>query len=413
MATARGALVRGAVGLYQRMPARGRRAVTWLMEHLPAAIGEHLAVLVLGTAARRPGPLQVPRADVRLYIAPANYAGQGYRWARAAERLPGVAAVNMAAVLPAGGFAFPVDYAVPQFVYSSSRSWQQEQRRAVERFSHVLIEACRPLFPRSGDGSAFSEARDLASHGVSVAMVCHGSEVRLPSRHAAAAPWSPFRDDGWKDVPALEALARRNREGLEASGLPVFVSTPDLLLDVPWATWLPVVVEPAVWATDEPPLERPVPVVVHVPSSGVIKGTSLIEPVLADLESRGLIEYRAVHGVPSAEMPAIYRGADIVLDQFRIGSYGVAACEAMAAGRVVVSHVDEQVRGHVRGVTGGEVPIVEATVETLEGVILGLLEDREGAREVAARGPGFVRDVHDGRASARALAGFLGVPAQV
>ncbi|UKJ65535.1 glycosyltransferase [Cellulosimicrobium cellulans] len=361
----------------------------------------HLA----GGGARAGSPPPVPETPVRLYIGPTNYAGQGYLWARAAEReLPGVGAVNMVAEVE-HGFRFPADDVVPVATYLLSRPWQVGQRRYVERFTHVLVEAERPLLGRLHGGDAFEEARVMREAGLHVAMMCHGTDVRLPSRHRAGHAWSPFDDD--PAAAALEDVARKNIEGLASLGAPVFVSTPDLLDDVPDATWCPVVVDPARWSPSARVLERARPLVVHVPSSSTVKGTQLIAPVLEKLAERGVIDFRYVEGVAAADMPALYGEADIVLDQFRIGSYGVAACEAMAAGRVVVGHVSEAVRSHVLRTTGAELPIVEATPDTLEDVVTSVLEDRETYRRRAARGVEFVTSVHDGRTAARALRPFL------
>jgi glycosyltransferase involved in cell wall biosynthesis len=187
----------------------------------------------------------------------------------------------------------------------------------------------------------------------------------------------------------------------------VFVSTPDLLDDVPSASWLPVVVDVDEWKVDTAVLERETPVVVHAPSRASIKGTDLIEPVMRALEEDGLVEYRRIEGIPHDSMPAAYADADIVLDQFRLGGYGVAAVEAMASGRLVVSHVGEQSREVVAAVTGLELPIVQSRASDLDQVIRDILADRPKHRAVAARGLAFANGVHDGRRSAQALAGFL------
>ena len=359
----------------------------------------------------------VPATPTRLFLGPANYAGQGYAWARAAERLPGVGAVSMTAQRP-GSFGFATDQAVPITVYGSSRRWQRRQRAYVERFTHVGIEAQRALFGRLMAGAhepngAYPEARMLADRGIRVAMVCHGSDVRVPSRHLAATPWSPFGDPTWELAGHLERQTRAAHEALaalRARGVPTIVSTPDLLLDQPEATWLPVVVDPELWRTDAPPLERRVPLVVHAPSASRLKGTELVEPALVELDRRGWIAYRRVEGLAAAEMTALYRDADVVLDQFALGSYGVAACEAMAAGRVVVSHVTAQARGVVRDAAGLDLPVLEANPDSIEEVLTSLLDDRAGAAERAATlGPAFVAELHDGAASARVLAPFLGV----
>ena len=161
------------------------------------------------------------------------------------------------------------------------------------------------------------------------------------------------------------------------------------------------------WANGTRPMQRERPVVVHAPTSSRLKGSELIEPIVRDLHDRGVIEYRRIEGVPSAEMPALFRDADIVLDQFRLGDYGVAACEALAAGRIVVGHVHESVRATVERETGSVLPIVESDAASLTRVLGELISHRDHARELAARGPAFVREVHDGRRSAEVMKLFL------
>src|SRR5690606_28591255 len=149
--------------------------------------------------------------------------------------------------------------------------------------------------------------------------------IRPPTLHAARHRWSPFRDLSGP-VRTLEARVARNAELASQADVPVFVSTPDLREWVPGATWVPVVVDPAAWLAPSPAFGmNRAPVVVHAPTQRWIKGTDLIEPMLHRLDREGVIEYRRLMGVPHAEMPEVYGSADIVLDQFRLGSYGVAA----------------------------------------------------------------------------------------
>lgn len=360
------------------------------------------------TAEDVPEPPTIEPSRVRLYIAPVNFAGQGYEWARAAERIDGVSAVDMQYTMKSS-FGFPTDNLVPVNVFLHSRTWQQRQFECVnKRFSHVMIEAERSIFGGLFRGDVEREVTALRDKGIAVAMLSHGSDLRLPSRHKQVDRWSPFLEADWDLVPVLEAQAHNNKEMLQRLGAPVFVSTPDLLLDYPDAAWLPLALDPSQWATESEPLRRAAPIVVHAPSSAVIKGTRLIDPVLQRLDADGLISYRRIEGVPAAEIPALYREADIVLEQFRIGTYSRAAVEGMAAGRVVVAHVHDQVRDHVRSATGRDLPVVQATPDSLERVIIDILEQRDAYREVARAGVDFVLQVHDGRASAAAMQSFLG-----
>jgi glycosyltransferase involved in cell wall biosynthesis len=136
---------------------------------------------------------------------------------------------------------------------------------------------------------------------------------------------------------------------------------------------------------------------------GVIKGTHLIEQSLITLHDEGLIEYRPFSGMAASEMPGLIARADILLDQFRIGSYGVAAVEAMFAGRVVVGHVAEQVRKIILDETGSQLPIVEATPETLELVLREITADASRFQGVAQAGLTFAKKFHDGRYSSSVL----------
>lgn len=355
-------------------------------------------------------PIDLPRdAPVRLLVAPTNSAGQGWAWARAAEQLDGVVARAMQ--IDMDRFArFPADQSIRRGEYRWSRRWQRSQRRAVlDGATHVLLESASPLFGDPHRRDVRGELRQLGRAGIAVALLFHGSDIRSPARHRSRAEWSPFGPGGWDQTAVLERVTAENAALVAEVDLPVFVSTPDLLVDLPDAGWLPVVVDPQRWATTRPPFTgRPRPLVVHIPSRTLVKGTDLIDPVLFGLAEEGLIDYRSITGLSNDEMVAAYGEADIVVDQLRIGTYGVAACEAMAAGRVVVGHVDEQVRGVVERECGQAVPIVEATAPTLEAVVRGIVADPAHAAEQAATGPEFVRAHHDGARSAEALRAFLG-----
>ena len=49
-----------------------------------------------------------------------------------------------------------------------------------------------------------------------------------------------------------------------------------------------------------------------------------------------------IEGVPNAEARLRYAAADVVVDQLRIGWYGMFAIESMALAKPVVVHLDEQ-----------------------------------------------------------------------
>lgn len=358
-------------------------------------------------------PLLPQRSDaaVRLLIGPANSAGQGYQWARAVERnLPGVAAIAMFGI-PADPFQPDVDLRVPVAVYQRSVSWHAAFEEYLAQQTHVIWESGLPLIGRRYGSDVAREITQLGERGVQGALLFHGSDIRPPSRHAAESRWSPFRNSSGP-VHALEEGASRNAALAADSGIPVFVSTPDLLRWIPEATWCPVVVDSALWRSASARIRSiGPPVVAHAPTQKWMKGTDRIEPMLRRLSEEGVIQYRQIVGVPHASMPAFYADADIVLDQFLLGSYGVAACEALASGRVVMGHVDDFTRAQVWKRTGMELPVQEATVESLESELRRVAAEPSVSEAARKAGPAFVEAVHDGRRSAAAFAPFLGLSA--
>lgn len=337
-------------------------------------------------------------------IGPANMAGQGWAWAKAMERhVPGVRTEVMT-VDRGSPLTFRTDALILADRYSKDRRWSQSyEAHAVEHWTHALLEAGRPLFGLRHGRDFTGDTEVLRAVGVQVGLLFHGSEVRNPARHTEETPWSPFRDSHEELTARLQRGCATLQPLVDAFEGPKFVSTPDLLRHVPGAVWLPVVVDLEEWAPTGPVLEREVPVVVHTPSRASLKGSAYLEDAMAPLVAEGLVDYRRIEGVPPDQLPGILRDADVVLDQFTLGIYGVLAAQAMAAGRVVVGHVTESFRADC----GGDVPILEATPDTVTEVVRRVVEDRGWASEQAARGPGHVRELHDGRRSARVLVEHL------
>lgn len=346
---------------------------------------------------------------VRLLIGPNNTAEQGFLWARAVEReIPESSAVALYG-FGANVFETTADLRVPEHVFLRADSWHTAFEEYLSSRTHVMWESGLPLLGRRYEMSAALEIRRLTERGVSCGLLFHGSDIRPPVLHSASSPWSPFAGSS-RLVQSLAEQVARNAALAADSGVPSFVSTPDLLRWLPEATWCPVVVDPSQWHAASARLSGP-PVVAHAPTNSWIKGTHLIEPMLQRLAEEGVIDYRQIMGVPRAAMPAFYSEADVVLDQFTLGSYGVAACEALASGRLVMGHVDDLTRAEVRARTGFDLPVHEATVQSLEGELRRYAADRDAFSELGVAGPAFVAAVHDGRQSAAALAPFLRVKA--
>ena len=354
-------------------------------------------------AEEEPASLRASSDAVILGIGPANSAGQGWAWARAAERhLQDVQ--SCVVTVRNGKYDYPSDVPVARTAFARDTTWQAAASQAASAtWTHAIFEAGRPIFGTLNGRDFRGDADLLRRNGVRVGLAMHGSEIRDPRLHASTHPWSPFTDPDDANTKRLQRGCDTLLPMVRAFDGPVFVSTPDQLDYLPEATWLPVVVDTDRWRPGPPVLERRVPLVVHAPSTPWLKGTEQVQAVLQPLADAGRIEFRLVTGMRPAQAAELIRSADVVVDQVLLGLYGVLACEAMSAGRLVLGNVGERLRSRVPA----ELPVVEVTPADLGEVLERFLSDPAAAREVAARGPAFVGQFHDGRYSAEVLAEFL------
>ncbi|TCC52523.1 glycosyltransferase [Kribbella capetownensis] len=346
---------------------------------------------------------RVEKKQKRLLIGPVNSAGQAWLWATALEReVPGLVAESL--TTGSGAFDFRVHRTGSYRQYRSDLRWQLELTAYVLReVTHVLLEAGRPMFGQQRGQMFNIDIPILEQAGIKHGLIFHGSEIRDPSLHRAKYRYSPFRDPDDELSQRLQSANDLLRTQLDVYEGPVYVTTPDLLEFVDNSIWLPLAVDVDKFASTQPVLDREVPVVLHAPSASALKGSAYVDPVLTDLDARGLIKYQRVQGLPHSELAEMVRSADIVVDQLLLGSYGVFACESMAAGRVTVGHVADPVRDLLP--TG--LPIVEANPDDLSEVIERLISERDPARKVADAAPEYVRELHDGRRSVEVLRPFI------
>ena len=359
-------------------------------------------------------PSATPPSAARVLIGAANSAGQGAAWATALSG-GGVPARSLELRSPENPFGYPADVVLPRQSVKDLQRRVQVMLREVLPHPVIILESAQALAAPEPGGvtgrrAGFREAEALASAGHSVGLMFHGSDVRRPDIHARTHPWSPFRLREFADLTREQTTrVRKTHELLAAWSGPVMVSTPDLVQQHPGAVWVPVVIDverfrPATPDTDPDPDAGP-PVVLHLPSKSVFKGSHFIDPVLQQLAAEGVIRYRRATGVPHDRVPELMRGADIFVDQLGMGILGVAALEAMASGLPVVTDPGPE----ALTAYGTDVPLVPVDPDTIEAAIRALAADPERRHTLAHAGPGFVREHHDGRRSAQAIIGAMGL----
>jgi glycosyltransferase involved in cell wall biosynthesis len=333
----------------------------------------------------------------RLAIGPRNMAGQAFLIATAVQTHFNIPTVSFA--LEKSIFGFPSHYPISNEQWSSP-FWQQSQQELLSsKFTHVLTESGTGIFGALNGGFIDEQMDALTQSGLKAAILFHGSEIRDPRRHREL-PYSPYtvRDDL---IKSLETATSRLRQHLTALDLPFFVTTPDLLEDIP-ATWLPVVVDVKLWEGLAPRPAKSIPTVFHLPSNNRLKGSAFVDKTLSKLQEEGLVHYlRPDSLVPASAVPILIQQSDIVIDGIVLGAYGVMSCQSMAAGRITIANTRDI------SPTIENCPIVHADPDSLEEVIKQLLINQDKWEEIGYAGQGYVRKFHNGTATADCLSTFL------
>ena len=171
----------------------------------------------------------------------------------------------------------------------------------------------------------------------------------------------------------------------------------------PWPEY--DVVPPAIVLRDwEPSPIEPGDVlrIAHAPSKRAVKGTEAVLAAVESLRARGApVELDLIEGVPNREARLRYAAADVVVDQLRVGWYGMFAIESMALAKPVVVHLDADAAAETEEAFGLELPLVRADEGSLEDVLAGLVEVREQLPELGGRSREYVERVHAHTAVAR------------
>jgi len=130
-------------------------------------------------------------------------------------------------------------------------------------------------------------------------------------------------------------------------------------------------------------------IVVHAPSSPIIKGTQVVRAAVQRLKAEGYVfDYRELIGVPHGEVIASLRQAHIVLNEFYAFVPGVFGVEAMANGCALLTRADESIETELPA--GSNSAWIVTTAADIYSNLRNLLEHPELIAPQAAAGRAWV-----------------------
>ena len=346
-----------------------------------------------------------------ILIGATNSAGQASCWAMALRRA-GRSAESLQIVSDENGSWFNANRSILRSEWKPLEFRKRLFQEITSKHSGVLLESLRPIFALNQPSlftaqEGLNDLIDLWRAGLKVAAVFHGSDIRDQLHHAKMDEFSPYRNP--IDPAKFEAIrVRADQTRLAARKLnrhriKQFVTTPDLLHELPDATWLPAVIDIAKFETKSEIKNSGGPLkVLFLPSNGWLKSESLVKPILEKLSEEGVIKLVARSAVSNADMPALVESADVVIDRFD-GVVGVASIEAMAAKRLVIANVAPWIYNRAE-VTP---PVIHATPATLEEKLREIAKSNFNYQQITDAGFEYVNKWHDGRESATRLNHWL------
>lgn len=343
-------------------------------------------------------PPAVPKQKLRVLQGVTGAAGQPNTLSKSLNKLPGIYAASMQVSLSKFGYPADLFYPVKKADFGTMA---KALNCVADSFDVFHLHARGFLFDRFE--TAFPTGSDLLAlkaTGKQVIVHFRGSEARLQSEFVRRNPFNYVEDDKESTVKKFPEPAKRKYINLVSQICDlVLVNDPEIQSYVPGSTIIERAIDLSSWKNIGIKKTK-LPLVVHAPSKRGVKGTDYVIAAVESLKAQGLkFDFKLVEGLKHDEARAIYEKADIIVDQLRIGWYGVLAVEAMALGKPVIAYIREDLLHTL----GDKPPVINANPLTIESALSDLITDYDYRKAMSVRAREFCEQTHSADVVAKKL----------
>jgi glycosyltransferase involved in cell wall biosynthesis len=134
------------------------------------------------------------------------------------------------------------------------------------------------------------------------------------------------------------------------------------------------------------------PLIIHSPTAKICKGSNYIIPLIEELRREYDFDFQLLHNMKREEVLNLMKDCDIFLDQLVLGSYGMAAMEAMSFGKPVMCYIMPEV---FKAGLPIECPIYNTNPDTLKQNLIELISKPELRHHIGIKSRAYVEKYHD------------------
>jgi hypothetical protein len=244
-----------------------------------------------------------------------------------------------------------------------------------------------------------SDLKQARASGKTVIMTLQGCDARMAAKSNSQnlhTPCAAGRCHLFETcVHAIDQARRKMIETVLPHCDQVFFLNPELGHFVPNGVFMPYASVDVWSATPRMRSMTRRPRVVHAPTDRGIKGTDFILAALESLSERYAFELVLVEGKTHEEAMAIYKSADIAIDQIFSGWYGGFAVEMMAMGVPVMCYLRKEDFVHLPNGFVDDLPVINISPDRLVQDIEAVLRRQDEWPELARASRAFVEKWHD------------------
>lgn len=264
-------------------------------------------------------------------------------------------------------------------------------------FHSTPIFSCRTLhYP------FLEDLKLLKALGKKIVFHFRGSEARLRSKAIEKNPYH-FFDLKEEKIELLKFVWSENKQKEYVRHIcelvdRVYVNDEEIQTYVPIGKIIPR----AFRARDfKPSLESQRRVrVLHAPNKRGIKGSEFVFAAVENLRKQNIdFEFVLVENMTHEQSLKAYEQADIVIDQLRIGWYGVLTVEAMSMGKPVLCYIREDLAHHL----GQDPPLMITNPERLAHDLKKIIEDESLRVAIGQRAKSYFDRIHSHQVVAQLL----------